>query len=208
MTAKLHAELEFSVDGMTVNGSGKAVVSLPWLGSEFGIVNFMLAGADLEKRKYPLETEFTCGLQEKINVQLGDGFTGPVAMPTASSVQDAGLSYDQTVAFKEAKPLDPPSLDASRELKLKTVEFSPAQYLKLKQALKAMNYDARKSAILASTSTELEPSLSAASSEPVQSDAEILESTKKLEVTDAHTAVYSGEIRQAHPHLQRQDPRS
>jgi len=191
MTAKLHAELEFSVDGMTVNGSGKAVVSLPWLGSEFGIVNFMLAGADLEKRKYPLKTEFTCGLQENLHVQLDDGFTGPVAMPTASSVQDAGLSYDQTVAFNEAKPLDPPSLDASRELKLKTVEFSPAQYLKLKQALKAMNYDARKSAILASTASESEPSPSAAAPEPVQSDAEILESTKKLEVADAHTAVYS-----------------
>ncbi len=34
MTAKLHAELQFSVDGMTVNGGGKGVVSLPWIGGQ------------------------------------------------------------------------------------------------------------------------------------------------------------------------------
>ena len=191
MTAKLHAELQFCVDGMTVNGAGRAVVSLPWIGSHFGIVNFLLAGADLEKRKYPLETDYTCGMQESVHVQLGDGFTGPVAMPTASSVEDPGLSYAQNVNFNEATTLQPASLDASRELRLKTVEFSPAQYLKLKQALKTMNYDARKSAILASTVTESEPVLTGAAPTPVQSDAEILESSKKLEVIDAHTAIYS-----------------
>ncbi len=191
MTAKLHAELQFSVDGMSVNGAGKAVVSLPWIGSQFGIVNFLLAGADLEKRKYPLEIEFTCGMQEQVHLQLADDFTGPIAMPSASTVEDPGLSYGQNVNFEEAAPLQPAALDANRELKLKTIEFSPAQYLKLKQALKTMNYDARKSAILASTAKEAQPAPAITAAKPVQSDAEILESTKKLEVVDAHTAVYS-----------------
>jgi hypothetical protein len=130
ISTKLHAALEFSVDGLTVVGGGKAVVSLPWIGKNFGIINFVLDGTDLEKRKYPLQTEVTCGMEEKMALKLVDGFTGQVAMPSATEVNDDSLSYAQNVAFKDGL------LDATRELKLKTVEFSPAQYLKLKQTLK------------------------------------------------------------------------
>ncbi len=187
VSTKLHAELEFSVDGLTVLGGGKAVVSLPWIGKHFGVVNFLLEGADLEKRKYPLQTEVTCGLQEDISLKLGDGFSGAVAMPSASSVDDESLSYVQNVAIKDG------SLDASRALKLKTVEFSPAQYLKLKQTLKGMEYDARKNPILATTGTETNNATAADNSAaaPVDSNAQILESRKKLEVIDAHTAIYT-----------------
>jgi hypothetical protein len=179
MSAKLHAELEFSVDGMAVDGGGKAVVSVPWIGKHFGIVNFLLAGADLEKRKYPLETEFTCGLQETVNLQLGDGFAGPVAMPSASSVDDESLNYEQNVAFNEGTTLQPGSLVASRELKLKTVEFSPEQYLKLKQTLKGMQYDARKNPILATTATESDqPVVTAAAEPPIASNAEYWKAIK------------------------------
>jgi transglutaminase-like putative cysteine protease len=191
MSSKLQAELHFSVDGMTVNGGGKGIVSLPWIGGQFGIVNFLLAGTDLESRKYPLETELTCGLREKVHLQLAADFTGPVAMPTASSVSDPGLNYDEQVAFNPSTPLQPASLDASREFELKTVEFSPAQYLKLKQALKTMTYDSRKSPILATTASEVATAPTVVPAGPVQSDAEILESHKTLAVTDAHTAVYS-----------------
>ncbi len=46
----------------------------------------------------------------------------------------------------KARLFIPPSLDASREFELKNGGvFTMAQYLKLKQALKAMNYDSRKS---------------------------------------------------------------
>jgi transglutaminase-like putative cysteine protease len=209
MSAKLHAELEYSVDGMAVDGGGKAVVSLPWIGKQFGVVNFLLAGADLEKRKYPLETGLTCGLQESINLQLADGFAGPIAMPSASSADDAALSYAQDVVYNEGTAVQPESLDASRKLELKTVEFTPAQYLELKQTLKDMQYDARKNPILASTAVPSDqPAAAVATESAIQSNAEILGSHKTLEVIDAHTAVYtvkyskriltySGKIREA-----------
>ena len=72
----LRAELEFSVGGMTANGGGKSVVSVPWIGKRLGVVNFILDGTGLEKRKYPLETEVTCGVQEDISLKLAGGFTG------------------------------------------------------------------------------------------------------------------------------------
>ncbi len=67
----LRAELEFSVDGMTANGGGKSVVSVPWIGKRLGVSNFILDGTGLEKRKYPLVTEVACGVQEDISLKLG-----------------------------------------------------------------------------------------------------------------------------------------
>ncbi|HEY4416132.1 MAG TPA: DUF3857 domain-containing protein [Verrucomicrobiae bacterium] len=184
---KLHATLEFSVTGMLATGDGKAVVSLPWIGKTLGVVNFVLDGADLKKRKYPFQTEVTCGLTEHLSIKLSDEFTGQVAMPTATSVDDESLRYAQKVAFKNG------SLVAMRELKLKTVEFSPAQYLQLKQTLKDMEYDARKNPILAmSGKSKSQPAVAQNSpAMPVASNAEVLESSKRLQVLDAHTAVYT-----------------
>jgi Domain of Unknown Function with PDB structure (DUF3857)/Transglutaminase-like superfamily len=188
MSTNLHAEMEFTVDGLVAAADGKAVVSLPWVGKHFGIVNFLLRdNTGLEKRKYPLQTEVTCGLQEEISLKLADGFTGPVVLPAASFVDDECLDYRQTVAVSDGL------LNASRELKLKGVEFSPAQYLTLKQTLKKMEYDGRKNPILETTTifgtgavaADISPAV------PVESDARILESRKKLEVTDPHTAVYT-----------------
>ena len=33
MSSNLHAELEFSADGMTATGHDKAIVTLPWIGN-------------------------------------------------------------------------------------------------------------------------------------------------------------------------------
>ena len=139
----LRAELEFSVGGMTANGGGESVVSVPWIGKRLGVVNFILDGTGLEKRKYPLETEVTCGVQEDISLKLAGGFTGAAALPSPSSVDDDCVSYQQHFDTKEG------SLECSRTLKLKTVEFSPGQYLALKQTLKMLDDDGRKAPILA-----------------------------------------------------------
>src|SRR5208282_6125744 len=99
---------------------------------------FILDGTGLEKRKYPLETEVTCGVHEDISLKLAGGFTGAAALPPASSVEDDCVSYQQHFETKGG------SLDCSRTLKLRTVEFSPRQYLALKQTLKMLDNDGRK----------------------------------------------------------------
>jgi transglutaminase-like putative cysteine protease len=188
MSSALHAELEFSAAGLTASGHRKAIVTVPWIGSDLGIVNFILRGdTGLEKRKYPLQTDATCGLQEDVSLKLGDGFAGTVSLPDCTPVEDRCLS--QSEKFSCANRM----LDCSRDLKLKTLEFSPAEYLQLKQALKEMQYDGRKAPILALAGKipAATPIASAgAANAPVSSDALILESAKSLDVTDAHTAVY------------------
>ena len=187
MSSGVRAELEFSADGMTADGSGKSVVNVPWIGKGLGVVSFILGGAGLEQRKYPLQTTVACGLKEDISIRLGDGFAGAVSMPASSPVDDNCVTYEERFDCRDK------TLDCSRELKLKVVEFTPAQYLELKRTLKDLEYDARKTPILALTkSAPARPTfaMDASVDAPIESDAKILESRKELAVTDAHTAIY------------------
>ena len=183
----VRAELEFSVDGMTASGSGKSMVSVPWIGKNFGVVNFILGGCGLDKRKYPMRTEVACGLKENVSIKMTGGFAGAVSMPSCPPVDDDCISYGETFSYKDG------TLDCSRVLELKGVEFSPKQYLTLKQTLKSTEYDERKVPVLAvseGAATEPEAKADSAAAPPVESDAKILESRKELALTDAHSAVY------------------
>jgi transglutaminase-like putative cysteine protease len=205
ITVPVRAELEFSADGLTATGSGKSVLSVPWIGKGLGLVNFILSGTGLEKRKYPLETFVACGLKEEVSLKLADGFTGIVSMPSCSPLQDESLGYAESFQFKDH------TLSCSRELELKIVEFSPAQYLKLKRTLETLEYDARKTPVMALSAGSIAkaaPVAELGEDPPVDSNAKVLESRKELIVKDAHTSTYkvryakrilsySGKIREA-----------
>jgi hypothetical protein len=188
MSSVLRAEVEFTADGMTAAGSGKSVVSLPWIGKGMGMVNFILGGAGLEKRKYPMQTEIACGLDETISLKLSGGFGPALSLPACPPIEDNCVSYRQTCQDTDG------SLQCARELKLKVVEFSPEQYLKLKQTLKALEYDQRKAPVLTVPEAELaeaDPPTDESAAPPVESNAKILESHKELQVLDAHSSVYT-----------------
>jgi transglutaminase-like putative cysteine protease len=205
MSSDLHAQLEYSVDGMTATGHGKAIVSLPWIGKDFGMVNFILNGAGLDKRKYPMQSYYACGLAEDLSLKLADGFGQAVSMPSYAPIDDPGLTFQEQVSATNGV------LTGSRQLSLKVVEFPPAQYATLKQTLKSLQYDQRKAPILAVS--ESAPAAAPATDRagelpPVQSNAQILESHKELVVNDAHSSTlkmnyskriltYAGKIRES-----------
>jgi transglutaminase-like putative cysteine protease len=191
MATGLRAELHFTVPGMTANGGGKSVATLPWLGRQLGIANFILNGTGLAKRKYPLDTQYTCGSQEEISLKLGDGFAGLAALPAPSSVDDDGVSYQERFASRTN------SITCSRTLKLKVVEFSPAQYLNLKHVLQTMANDERKAPVLALAHppAEVQTIVKLPAAPTPTSDARILESRKELDVTGPDSAVYRVEFK-------------
>jgi hypothetical protein len=187
MATNLQAEIEFSASGLIASENGKSIVTLPWVGKSVGILNFILRDAGLEQRKYPMQTGTTGGLDEEVSLTLDDGFDDVVSLPDCPPVSDACLDSREQVSLAGK------TLTATRELKLKVVEFSPAQYATLKETLKQQDYDARKMPVIAlkkNAGAELAEVASVKSTTPVQSDAVILEARKQLEVTDAHSSVY------------------
>jgi len=201
----VRAEIDFSAPTTAAFGEGKAVVSVPWIGKDLGVVNFILGGTGLEKRRFPMQTEVTCGIHEDVSLRLAPGFTGTVSMPACAPQDDACVEYQRTFSLRDGV------LSCSRDVRLKTVEFSPAQYLALKQTLKHLQNDDRKEPILATTYTAgdlLAARADAGPAGPVESDSRVLEERDELQVKDAHTAFlrvrvvkeilnYSGKIRES-----------
>jgi hypothetical protein len=78
----LHAQLQFTATGLTANGEGKSIVSLPWISRDLGIANRLLGGSTgLDKRKYPLQTEVACGVREDVSLKLSGGFGAAISLP-------------------------------------------------------------------------------------------------------------------------------
>ena len=189
VSVPLHVELEFTVTGMTAAGNGKAVVRLPWIGKGLGMVNYVLQGTGLEKRKYPLRSSIACGTREDVTVQLAAGYSGQISLPNYAPIQDPSLDYQRRVALQGN------TLACSSVFKLQTVQFSPSQYLELKRSLKALDEDERKAPVLALASdalTQAEEAPTPAPAAKVESNSRIVESHKELTIQDAHHAVLHG----------------
>ncbi len=183
----LSAEIKFTASGLTANGDHKSIVNLPWISKNLGVANrILLDVVGLKERKYPLNTELTCGVREDVSLKLEGGFGAPLSVPEFSSIDDHCVAYKESVNFAND------TLTCSRDFRLKTVEFSPDEYLQLRQTLTDMDFDRRKSLILALNSKSVKEASTVASADDtaVQSSAKLLYSQKSLAVTDAHTAVY------------------
>jgi hypothetical protein len=188
ISTPIQANMEFTVADMIATGHDKSVVTVPWIGNDLGLVNRILEGAaGLDKRKYPMQTRIACGLDEQVSLKLEGGFGKVESLPACPPVEDDGVSYHQ--AFDDKSDI----LTCTRDFRLKGVEFSPAQYAALKKTLKELQYDARKSPVLAMATdpaAQADPVAKAPAAPPIESNSIILYSQKEMTATDAHNAVY------------------
>ncbi len=182
--APLRAEVTFTARAMAAFGHHEAIVDLPWVGRDFGIVNFILDGTGLAQRKYPYDIDATCGISEEVSLRLAPRFGGALSMPSASDQDGDSVSYRRRFGLTDD------TLHGSEELKLKVVEFSPGQYLALKRVLADVDYDQRKAPVVAVAGPAGAATTAAAApaETPVSSDAEVLEDRQQLDVKDAQTA--------------------
>jgi transglutaminase-like putative cysteine protease len=183
-SSTLQATIELTISGLTAAGDRFSVLTLPWIGKDFGVINYLLDGAGLDARKYPLRTSVTCGSEETLSIRLAQEYTGTVSLPSPSSVEDESLAYGQDVGVHDDV------LVCHREFKLKNVAFSPEQYLKLKQTLKLMDFDDRKSPVLAISGNVPPPPAVAQSEAPgSDSNARILDDRQEVNIKDGHDCV-------------------
>jgi transglutaminase-like putative cysteine protease len=143
-TVPLSVTLRFEVENALAGGSGETVLQIPTLINHFGLFGRVLGeGIGLDKRRYPLYTEFTCGVAETVRLDLARSGLSAVGIPAYETIDTPELYISRSVTATN-------DLLVSRaDILLRTVEFSPAQYLTLKQNLKASERNARKRVILA-----------------------------------------------------------
>ncbi len=132
------ARITYSAPDIIVKGGGKALLSVPWVGERFGIVNFILGNTGLEKRKYPFVTDIACGVREKLELKLPQSVGADLSIPGNVNIDRGGVAWSQSLS------LDGRSMLAEGSFKLKSVEFSPEEYLILKEILKKTERERRK----------------------------------------------------------------
>lgn len=186
-TRPLHAEIGYTAPRVTTTGSGKAIVTLPWLGRQVGVVSFLLHSAGLEQRRFPLQTYVACGVHEEFALKLSPDYTDVVSMPACTPVSDPTKSYEERVALENGV------LVGTRDLTIKAPEFRPAEYPALKGMLETMAYDERKSPILtvAGSAAIAVPVAPMAAPPPLESDVRMLATDTSVALQDPHSATVS-----------------
>lgn len=141
----LTVELTGRVPNFPIRGQHLDSAALPWLGVSLGYANFIVGQTGLEKRKYVLETGFTCGTQERITIRVGDHMGQPYVLPEPIHLTREGTE------FRLEQNVTNGCFTGTYTYLLTTPEFSPAAYLGLKQTLKDIEATWRKRPLFVAT---------------------------------------------------------
>ena len=139
----LSVTLRFEIENTLIEGSTESLLQIPTLINAFGLFGTLLGdGIGLDKRKYPLKTGVTCGVSETVRLDLRETSLRPALLPDYTTVDTPELFLNRSVEHTNGV------LTSRAEIMLRTVEFSPEEYLELKQTLKTGEQNARKRIIL------------------------------------------------------------
>jgi len=142
-TVPLSVILHFEIENALADGTEAALMQIPTLINHFGLFGRVLGdGTGLDQRRYPLNTGFTCGIAETVRLNLSRSGLRSAALPSYETVDTPELFIRRAVSATNTL------LVSQADILLRTVEFSPAQYLTLKQNLKASERNARKRVVL------------------------------------------------------------
>ena len=117
---------EATLRGRTVDELG-----VPFVTKALGMANFLLRGnTSLAQRKYPLVVDSTAKVSEVVDVDLGGALGAVNSLPAEEKDSVAGCSYARAFSATVGK------LRAERTLSIGSVEFSPSEYLDLREQIK------------------------------------------------------------------------
>jgi transglutaminase-like putative cysteine protease len=142
-TVPLSVEIDFEVSNALAAGANDSLLQVPTLFNNFGFFWWLIQnGIGLETRRFPLCTDITCGVSETVRLSLRNSRIRPALLPTYETIDTPELYISRSVSATNDL------LISSADILLRTVEFSPEQYLTLKQNMEALERNARKRIIL------------------------------------------------------------
>ncbi|QHI70002.1 DUF3857 domain-containing protein [Tichowtungia aerotolerans] len=142
-TTPLSVAIGFEVENAVVAGPSEAMLRVPTLINHFGLFGALLGdGTGLDKRKYPLQTQITCGVSETVRLDLTQGSLRPSILPQYDTIDNPRVLISRSVSATNGV------IAATADLRLRTVEFNPDEYLELKANLKIAEQNSRKRVIL------------------------------------------------------------
>lgn len=129
-TKELKVKLLVKYPEVLLRGETRDELSVPSLSSALGAANWLLSGRTaLESRKYPLKVSSTALAEEKMEIDLAGAVGATASMPDDETIKGG---YEFTRTFRR----DGDKLVFERRLSIGAVEFSPDEYLSLRESIK------------------------------------------------------------------------
>ncbi len=147
-SAPLEVDLSFSAEDVLVGQGDTIMMPTISMDRSVGMANFVLRSAGLEKRRFPMKTDYACGVQQTLEIDVDPAIGQALSMPAYDSINDEIISLDRKFEFKDGK------LIGSGTFLIKVTEVDSEQYLTLKQHLRTMEYNNRKMAIFSRPSDD------------------------------------------------------
>ncbi len=142
MAQPLQVKLEYRAPNWLIAENQTGLLQLPWAGTRFGVVNMVLRATGLRQRRFPLKMFSTCGVKDSFTLTLPRRYQEP-KLPTYGAFTTPEMDWRQEI--KQEGNM----IRGNMSFLIKTMEFSPAQYLILKDTLKNIEFAKSKMPILA-----------------------------------------------------------
>ncbi len=134
----LSVELTSRIPDYPVRGESLDMLIMPWLSSSIGYVNFVIGATGLDKRRYTMQTDITCGVKESVTLRVADAMKRPRHVPEPFALDSGGILFSLDCRYENGE------LRGTLEQRIETPEFSPEEYLVLKNTLKEIEAQTRK----------------------------------------------------------------
>lgn len=167
----LSVHLRFTAKDILIGEGDIRMMPVPQVGSRVGIANFIIGQTGLKERRFPLQTDYACGVQETMNLKIDPAVGSFLSLPQSSSIEDPTISWSRKFVSEGG------SLQTQSEFRIKVVELDPKQYLSFKESLKQIEYNSRKRPVLARKSAE----------PASEADVVVLDSQVEYDLADLHT---------------------
>ncbi|MDZ4197667.1 MAG: DUF3857 domain-containing protein, partial [Kiritimatiellia bacterium] len=168
------AHLAFEAPDYPIAGSSMALLPPPLFGSSAGMVNFILGRTGLPERRYPLMTDYACGVRESFRMALPADRIRDISLPTDQTIRRPTLEWSRTWSR------DASAIEGENVFLIHAAELSPEEYRTLKEDLRTMESEQRRKPVLVMNPGP--PHRVAETSIPEQTDTRILRDDLRIEI--------------------------
>ncbi|MBM4024058.1 MAG: DUF3857 domain-containing protein, partial [Planctomycetes bacterium] len=112
-SAHLSVHMKFTAKDILVGKGATVMMPVPRVGTKVGLVNFIIGRTGLQKRRFPLKTDYACGVRETLSLHVDPAVDSFVSLPQFTPIEDPTLSWKQQLDVDQASWRGRPAL-ASR----------------------------------------------------------------------------------------------
>ncbi len=167
----LRITLSYTASGFLKIKDNKVLIGQNWFSNRFSVfANILGQGCGLEKRRFPLQIPYTCGVKETFTIQLPENITDVLAFPGNQDINIPPLSLKKTFNRNESR------FTANLESYLIAPQVKANAYQQFKDVLKDIEYGERQASIFSAI-----PAIAP------KADVHILECKRELTVENIHS---------------------